>query len=539
MTEQPDIDRGLAAAADFGLTGRGVPIGVVVWPGGEAAARALAARSVEIRCRIAAQDAGSSADAVARCVEEGCLVVLIAATIEALRREPDLAARMEPSARQAVLLVSAGAASADPHAHVLFLDDAGDERLPAEASSLLAAAAIVIELLERSWPDLPRERRASIARRALAAAKRSLPLPQRWESLDVLSALDFASLFARSSPPKAGRAADAAARSMSGAPRRRGRPALVECAARYRPADDLWIVTAYYNPSRYASRIRNAELFCAKLQNAGLNWLAIECASGDAPFDLPPSPRVVHVRSRDLLWQKERLLNLAIAALPASCRKIAWLDADVLFEDPDWAVATSALLETHAVVQPFDRVIRLPRGHHAYLGDGVTWEGFADVFARFPNAVAEGDFAIHGHSGFAWAARRDVVEAHGLYDACVAGGGDHLIAHAFSGEWDSRCIQTIFGDNAVHAAHGIAWCERVYPHVRARIGRIPGALLHLWHGDVPERRYRERVAWLAGAGFDPDRDIRIGAEGCWEWSSDKPALHAKMRDYFSMRREDG
>ena len=36
------------------------------------------------------------------------------------------------------------------------------------------------------------------------------------------------------------------------------------------------------------------------------------------------------------MWQKERLLNLAVAALPPGCTKVAGLDSDLVFRPRDW-----------------------------------------------------------------------------------------------------------------------------------------------------------------------------------------------------------
>src|SRR5262245_14756207 len=100
-----------------------------------------------------------------------------------------------------------------------------------------------------------------------------------------------------------------------------------------RPAD-LWVVTAYFNPAGFRSRRRNFDLFRERIAAAGLPLVAVECSFDGRPFELPPGPGVRHLLGRDVMWQKERLLNVAIAGLPAECRKVAWLDADVLFENP-------------------------------------------------------------------------------------------------------------------------------------------------------------------------------------------------------------
>jgi hypothetical protein len=318
------------------------------------------------------------------------------------------------------------------------------------------------------------------------------------------------------------------------------RPATtIQGAPAYASTDDLWVITAYFNTNGYQTKRQNVERFCAPLERGGLNFLTVECAFGDRPFELDPSPRVRRVSGRDVMWQKERLLNVAIAGLPDRCRKVAWLDGDILFERAEWAVEASRLLDTYPVVQLFDRAIRLPRGHTAFDGTGDVWDGFSAVYQQQPQLLLRGDFAAHGHTGFAWAARRDWLAVHGLYDACIAGSGDHMMAHAFAGDWTSACIRRIIGHNNRHRAYFARWCRGMYGAVQARVGCVPGTVLHLWHGDLGDRRYVRRNQELAGFGFDPEADLRVGASGCWEWNSAKPDLHCWSREYFGLRWEDG
>ncbi|MFO0849445.1 MAG: hypothetical protein U0871_12945 [Gemmataceae bacterium] len=303
------------------------------------------------------------------------------------------------------------------------------------------------------------------------------------------------------------------------------------------PAADLGLIVPYFNPAGYRTKRANYDRFRAALP-AGLPTVVVECGFADAPFDLPAGNGVFHVRGRDVMWQKERLLNLALARLPAGCPKVAWLDADLLFDNTDWAAETSAALDRWPVVQPFDRAVRLARGSLAEEPGATSYPGFAAVYGRHPQHLLSGDFARHGHTGFAWAARREVL-ADGLYDACIAGSGDHMMAHAFCGDWDSTCVDRIIGAAGRHRAYFARWASAVYSRVRGRVGFVPGAVLHLWHGEVADRRYVDRNRELAGFGFDPARDIRIGASGCWEWASRKPALHRWAADYFRHRQEDG
>jgi hypothetical protein len=183
--------------------------------------------------------------------------------------------------------------------------------------------------------------------------------------------------------------------------------------------------------------------------------------------------------------------------------------------------------------------VRLPRGATDGSAGGIEARSFAAVLPGRPQGLLDGDFHTHGHTGFAWAARRELFDGPGLYDGCVTGSADHVMAHAFAGDWDGPCLAGTFYRNTAHRRHFAAWAARAYPLVRARIGCVPGALLHLWHGEAADRRYVVRNRELADFGFDPIADLRPGPGGCWEWNTPKTDLHRWAEAYFRERRENG
>jgi hypothetical protein len=314
--------------------------------------------------------------------------------------------------------------------------------------------------------------------------------------------------------------------------------AIITAASRYKPADDLGIVTCYFNSHRYQSKRRNFVEFERPLLDSGLQLVTVECAFGDADFELPPAPHVVRLRARDVMWQKERLLNLAIAKLPPYITKIAWLDGDILFENPEWAVETSRALDMCHILQPFDHALRLRPGQHAYNGSGERYRSFAAVHAAFPSLARVAPFALHGHTGLAWAARRDIMQALGLYDAAIAGGADHLMAHAVCGDFGSRCLRETFSNCRSYLEHFRQWAESAWLAIRGHVGFVPGAALHLWHGETKFRGHYQRKEALSHFAFDPVRDLRLEDNGLWCWSDRTPGLRTWGLEYFARRRED-
>ena len=59
--------------------------------------------------------------------------------------------------------------------------------------------------------------------------------------------------------------------------------------------------------------------------------------SFDGRFELTDQDAdiLIQLRGGALLWQKERLLNLALKAVPSNATKIAWFDCDVILKRSD------------------------------------------------------------------------------------------------------------------------------------------------------------------------------------------------------------
>jgi hypothetical protein len=306
----------------------------------------------------------------------------------------------------------------------------------------------------------------------------------------------------------------------------------------YARPDDLGVVTSYFNPCGFVGRADNFERFVEPIRAAGIPLVVVEACFEGQGARLHARHESLRVEARDVMWQKERLLDLGTGWLPGHCTKVAWLDADVLFENEGWAVATSAALETSVVVQPFATAVRLSRGALSPCEGDDVFESFASMFVHKPEELLHGKYDLHGHTGFAWAARRDLVARYGLYDVCIAGSADHMMAHAFAGDLDSQCISRMIGRGGRHRADYRRWARRIHDQVGARLSYTEGRLLHLWHGTIENRRYAQRNKELRALAFDPRQDIRLSVNGCWEWASDKPELHAWASRYFEERRED-
>jgi hypothetical protein len=307
---------------------------------------------------------------------------------------------------------------------------------------------------------------------------------------------------------------------------------------------ELWAITSYFNPIGYRNRSENYKVFRTHLN---VPLITVELAYG-SQFELEKGDAdiLVQLSGGDVMWQKERLLNIALEALPPTCTKVAWIDCDVIFENTDWAVEASSMLDRYPLIQLFEQVHYMPRDAVLETFD----KGSAEVFRiAFASAVASGIPAIdcleqaidrtfgRYSVGMAWAARRELIERHGLYDCCILGAGDRALVSAAVGHFEHSVQYNNM--TSWERSKYLDWAKPFHEDTRAQVGFVTGDLWHLWHGSLKNRHYLDRHANMPQFAFNPTKDIEIDENGLWRWKSPKLAFHKFVRDYFSSRNEDG
>jgi hypothetical protein len=234
------------------------------------------------------------------------------------------------------------------------------------------------------------------------------------------------------------------------------------------PAGDLWAITSYFNPMRYSRRLANFKTFRGHLN---VPLVAVELAYG-ADYELQDHDAEILIRLRGdaILWQKERLLNLALQALPGHCCKVAWVNCDMIFARADWAERASSLLERFMCIQLYDRLHNLSatwRPLQPFMDAVETTRPSAafSIAAGVPPAICLAQTANEriGTSapGLAWAARRELLTEHCFYDAFILGGGDRAVACAAH-----NCMEELlerYDMNERQRDHYLGWAKAILP----------------------------------------------------------------------------
>jgi len=306
----------------------------------------------------------------------------------------------------------------------------------------------------------------------------------------------------------------------------------------------MWAITSYFNPARYKRRLSNYKRFRANLATP---LVTVEL-SFDGIFELTEQDAdiLIQIKGGAVLWQKERLLNIALRAVPTGERFIAWLDCDLIFAESNWVRLAEQSLATHNVVQLFSDILNLDiddagpaRGDEAKPPTGY---GFVKQLRSDPEKAFSENLHLKNttstNRGLAWAAPREIIDKHGFYDAVIAGRSDRAMAFAMIGRFD-QFLAAAIDCNEHQEKHYLNWALPFRDTIQGRIGHLPGRIYHLWHGHKQNRKNTQMERIVASSGFNPETDIYIGPNGSWEWTEPRSELATRFEVWFASRREDG
>lgn len=322
--------------------------------------------------------------------------------------------------------------------------------------------------------------------------------------------------------------------------------------------EPLYVITPVFNAPRYKVRYKNYHRFARYIKDSGAILVTVEAAFGERAFAIEEECEVsshpkntgrnhIHIRVRTSheLWTKENLINIALSRLPADWKYVAWIDSDVVFSRPNWVGETIHQLQHYQMVQMFSHVLDLDPDHQPL----TTHQSFMYCYLNGIEKRANHGGYYDGHSGaggaiwhpgFAWAARREAIDALGcLVDWAILGAGDNHMAHALIGRVHESHHQKIHPNYRKMLAE---WQYRADTHIRRNVGYVSGLILHYWHGKKADRRYWDRWKILVDNRYDPEQDIKYDSQGLLQLVDRQTprsiALRDQIRKYFRERRED-
>jgi len=296
----------------------------------------------------------------------------------------------------------------------------------------------------------------------------------------------------------------------------------------------LNVIIVISNPCLFARRYILMKEFVQRieLEEDNVDLYIVELAYGKQRFYVtdPNNKKHLQLRGEHPLWHKENMVNIGIKKLlPPDWKAVAWIDADIEFENPSWALDTLKILNgSKDIVQLFSHCVDM--NQHEEAMNVFPSFGF-QYTKKLPYSKKPVNF---WHPGYAWGCTRKTYEKiGGLYEAAILGSGDNIMALSL--------IQK--GKYAMNDSYSEEYKNSIYEFEKKtkllRIGYVPGVIRHYYHGSKKNRNYGNRWKILVDYNYTPNLHIKKDENGLLIPTSECPReLLTEILGYFKSRNDD-
>lgn len=293
----------------------------------------------------------------------------------------------------------------------------------------------------------------------------------------------------------------------------------------YNMCEPLTVVLTYFNPAHYNSIKANFEYTLTNLLTHPIGEIIVVAIEDTTPNLILPNNekiKLITVKTQSILFHKESLQNIGWKS--ASNPYILFMDTDIIFETPFWTKKLISILEKKDLVQAWHKATLLD----AYGNPVINELSWASQAINNPKSLNVTSFKAH--TGFAWAFRRDFLEAlENLNIHCVIGSGDQILARALlNSEVQPR-----------HAYMKDAYnkfTKSIQENLKNGFGYLENVQIkHLYHGSTENRKYYERHLYLSELNFN-ESELTVTNAGIEFVNPEKWNTH--FLNYFKGRNED-
>jgi len=300
------------------------------------------------------------------------------------------------------------------------------------------------------------------------------------------------------------------------------------------PIDNvLHVVAVISNPCLYARRYILAREFINRMEKEeNVILYVVELTYGNQKYYVTDKNNKRHLQLNATipLWHKENMINAGIKKLlPPAWKAVAWIDADIEFENPGWALdALKVLNGCRDVIQLFSHAVDMDKDENAMS----VFPSFGYQYSKGRSTMGNG--INMWHPGYAWACtRRAYVTMGGLYDLSILGAGDHNMSFSFLGK----------GVDSVNAGATDDYKDSIIAFEDGaktlRLGYVPGVIRHHFHGLKKNRKYMERWHILVDNAYSPKDHMTKNKDGLLVPTAACPQkILDDILKYFKERNED-
>jgi hypothetical protein len=291
----------------------------------------------------------------------------------------------------------------------------------------------------------------------------------------------------------------------------------------------LDVVGVISNPARFEKRYQLFNEFCDRMRkNSKIRLFTVELQNKAREFCTDAN---LKLRTSSELWHKENLINIAVSHLLPDWEYVAWIDCDIHFINENWAEETLAELQTYDIVQLFSHAIDMgPKGETLQVHTGFAFQYVNGEEWKPPM------YGRYFHGGYGWATTKSAWNAMGgLIEFAILGSADFHMSMAWIGMVE-KSLNSKLSENYKELC--LNFQKRCETHIKRNIGFIPGTIIHYFHGDKGDRKYKERWQILIDNQYNPLYDIKRDNNFVLQLETNNIRLRDDLRRYFRVRNED-
>lgn len=278
--------------------------------------------------------------------------------------------------------------------------------------------------------------------------------------------------------------------------------------------DDMAIGIVIFNPANSKRIIMNYLYMIEKIKLAKIPYYVIELV-----FDhkTPEISEAYHVYTDKYGFYKEQLFRLLEKKIPSKYTKLCFLDADIIFLNPDWYNETSELLNSFEIIHPYKNCFDIDLTFTKFSSRmklSITFLGGSHNFDRF-------------HSGYGFAFKREWYNQIGFFDYAILGAGDVVSSFKFLDLGKNNYINAYY-----NSEYYKQFDEKFIEN--PSISFTDGTVYHLFHGPKLSRQYGSRFDILHRKRFDDL--VSTNVNGLIEFKDEE--INQKVKKYFLTRSDD-
>ena len=306
--------------------------------------------------------------------------------------------------------------------------------------------------------------------------------------------------------------------------------------------EKLHIIICVSNAIQFESRYILAKKFIKRIEKEEKNVILyiVELAYdllGKKPQKFfitnKSNPRHLQLRTNTPpLWHKENMLNIGINKLfPKNWKAVCWCDADIIFDDPNWAINTLKILNgTRDIVQNFHLCVDMDADESVMS----IFSGFGYQFTNKRPYQKGGNPNNQYHPGYCWSMTRKAYEQMGgLFEYGICGAGDNHMSLS----WINNGIKSVHENVSLEYKQSVLEYQKRCQGLT--IGYVVGVIKHEFHGKKSDRKYNERWLILVKNKYNPYQHITYNKDGLLIPTKDCPQkLLDEIYEYFTGRNED-